>query len=166
MNTVKNKKLIFLNNFWTVHGTIKIRIYSNSWECTYPFKKSKKSTKNCKMFTVKKTEKQLFPFILITKRDIAKILTDLDSIKSDRFVLTGGWIFIQNLTVYLLIKLTCYLICIYRQLVVLYYTCEDDGLENHNAPGITSYEQIWSELDNTNFYIFTQFFFLWVKTTV
>ena len=127
---------------------------------TYPFKKSKKSTKNCKMFTVKKTEKQLFPFILITKRDIAKILTDLDSIKSDRFVLTGGWIFIQNLTVYLLIKLTCYLICIYRQLVVLYYTCEDDGIENHNAPGITSYEQIWSELDNTNFYIFTQFFFL------
>ena len=44
--------------------------------------------------------------------------------------------------------------------MVLYYTCEDDGLENHNAPGITSYEQIWSELDNTNFYIFTQFFFL------
>ena len=49
-------------------------------------------------------------------------------------IFTGGLNIYSKLTVYLLIKLPCYLICIYRQIVILYYTSEDDSLEDYNAP--------------------------------
>ena len=90
VNTVKNKKLFFLNNFWTVHGTIKIRIYSNSWECTYPFKKSKKSTKNCKMFTVKKNWKPIISFYLDNEKRYRKNFNGFGLHKKRSFCFNGG----------------------------------------------------------------------------